>query len=113
MNAEVKAKWLEALRSGKYKQGQGRLRSRDNKFCCLGVLEDVLETPWTLKGTRFAVPDGGIPDAYSGTLSPNSQVRCGISLHAIDHLTALNDGINNDGVGETFSVIADYIEANL
>lgn len=33
--------WIEALRSGKYKQTQGRLE-RDNKFCCLGVACEVL-----------------------------------------------------------------------
>lgn len=37
MKAEIKTKWLEALRSGKYKQGQIHLRTGDN-FCCLGVL---------------------------------------------------------------------------
>lgn len=47
MNAEVKKLWVEALRSGKYKQGKGSLRrvpSRSNdvdKFCCLGVLCDL------------------------------------------------------------------------
>lgn len=40
MNPEVKAKWLEALRSGKYKQGKEFLK-RGNKFCCLGVLCDI------------------------------------------------------------------------
>src|SRR4051812_38509722 len=42
MPAELKVKWLEALRSGKYKQGKLRL-CRDNTFCCLGVLEMVAE----------------------------------------------------------------------
>lgn len=33
-------KWLDALRSGEYKQGRGTLRS-DNNFCCLGVACDI------------------------------------------------------------------------
>jgi len=33
--------WVKALRSGEYKQGQSYLRSRDSKFCCLGVLCDL------------------------------------------------------------------------
>jgi len=33
--------WVKALRSGEYKQGQSYLRSRDGKFCCLGVLCDL------------------------------------------------------------------------
>lgn len=40
MNPEVKAAWLEALRSGRYEQGQRQLRDGP-KFCCLGVLCDL------------------------------------------------------------------------
>ena len=35
--AEARAKLVEALRSGDYKQGMRCLRDRDDKFCCLGV----------------------------------------------------------------------------
>lgn len=38
MNPEVKKLWVEALRSGKYKQGHNQLRDDENQFCCLGVL---------------------------------------------------------------------------
>lgn len=45
MNPEVKAKWIEALRSGKYKQGEEVLHYKtpegDHKYCCLGVLCDI------------------------------------------------------------------------
>src|SRR5690349_3698040 len=40
MNAEVKAQWLAALRSGEYVQGQNYLNC-DGEFCCLGVLSDL------------------------------------------------------------------------
>lgn len=30
--------WVEALRSGQYKKGTGRLRPTYDSFCCLGVL---------------------------------------------------------------------------
>lgn len=40
MNQEIKQKWVEALESGKYKQGKGRLKS-DDAYCCLGVLCDL------------------------------------------------------------------------
>lgn len=36
-------KWVEALRSGEYKQGKNRLRSNDDEFCCLGVLCDQMQ----------------------------------------------------------------------
>lgn len=38
MNQKVKRKWVKALRSGKYKQGFGSLRDKEDNFCALGVL---------------------------------------------------------------------------
>ena len=40
MRVEIKKMWLDALRSGEYKQGQLALRTEDS-FCCLGVLCDL------------------------------------------------------------------------
>lgn len=40
MNPEIKEKWCQALESGEYKQGTGRLRV-GNEYCCLGVLADL------------------------------------------------------------------------
>lgn len=54
MNPEIKTRWLEALRSGRYQQTRKMLES-DGKFCCLGVLCDI-----ALKGgivTRFTEDD--------------------------------------------------------
>lgn len=45
MNPEIKAKWVAALRSGEYLQGTGQLLntySGASKYCCLGVLCDLL-----------------------------------------------------------------------
>ena len=56
MRAEIKKKWVAALRSGKYMQGDGALRKVEydcddegnevagpERFCCLGVLCDIVE----------------------------------------------------------------------
>ena len=40
MNSQIKQKWIDALRSGKYTQAQSKLYSGDG-FCCLGVLCDI------------------------------------------------------------------------
>ena len=40
-----KKAWIEALRSGDYKQGHGRLKG-DDLYCCLGVLVDVMGIDW-------------------------------------------------------------------
>ena len=44
MTPELKTKWIEALRSGKYEQGKHYLKV-NGKFCCLGVLCEVMEVP--------------------------------------------------------------------
>lgn len=41
MNQEIKNQWVAKLRSGEYEQGYNALRSKDNKYCCLGVLCDI------------------------------------------------------------------------
>ena len=64
----VKAKWLDALRGGKYKQARGRLKQVDPNeaeyggFCCLGVLYDVVGVGrgcglWRKDGQTFATHD--------------------------------------------------------
>jgi hypothetical protein len=40
VNPDIKARWLAALRSGQYQQGQKYLKVND-RFCCLGVLCDL------------------------------------------------------------------------
>jgi hypothetical protein len=47
MRKEDAAKWLKALRSGKYEQTTGTLCEKDDiyenpGYCCLGVMQDVL-----------------------------------------------------------------------
>lgn len=39
MNKNIKA-WIRALKSGKYKQTQNKLK-RENSYCCLGVACDL------------------------------------------------------------------------
>ena len=41
MKQEIKQKWIDALKSGEYQQGRERLKTKDGKYCCLGVLCDI------------------------------------------------------------------------
>lgn len=41
MNKRIKKLWVDALRSGEYRQARGQLRSKQNGFCCLGVLCNI------------------------------------------------------------------------
>lgn len=73
MNKEVKAKWIAALRSGNYEQGEGRLHivgRNDNPdtYCCLGVLcelavaENIVDKPVIVKDSRHH--DGEWSDCF-------------------------------------------------
>ena len=45
MNKQVKKRWVEALESGKFRQGKSQFAQRDEnkhvKYCCLGVLNKI------------------------------------------------------------------------
>ena len=122
MNAELKAKWLTALRSGEYLQGEGRLfNSQDTSYCCLGVLCDVSGVGQWDDRAYYVVEDDS-----SGWLLPNDMaldIFGATTMHGEEYanqdgtlpfkeregltvtLTALNDS------GEfTFDQIADVIE---
>lgn len=43
MPQELKTKWIEALESGEYKQGARSLCTPDGAYCCLGVLQHVVD----------------------------------------------------------------------
>ena len=122
MNIEVKAQWLNALRSGEYKQGTGCLREGD-KYCILGVLCDlyvkqVHEVEWDAGKERFSLYGNGssLPDQVSrwaglgdNRLPRNPYVdikREGL-LEGRQPLAALNDE------GWSFEEIADLIEEHL
>ena len=104
MKAETKAKWLEALRSGKYKQGRGFLRIGEN-FCCLGVLHDVTGGNWHTKDGIILTGSINQKNSHCGYLV--GTFLQGLSKNIARDLATLNDK------GSTFSEIADYIEKNV
>ena len=53
MNADIKQRWVEALRSGQYKQGSGCLRT-NNAYCCLGVLCELHRQDFPGEGWQLA-----------------------------------------------------------
>lgn len=107
MNENAK-KWVEALRSGKYKQGQGYLRFND-KFCCLGVACDVaienglcVKVDSANKQIYYGGEVGILPQIVSDWLG--MRVRTS-EFDGLNQLTVENDN------GSTFSEIADLIES--
>lgn len=112
MNPEIKKQWVAALRSGEYKQGTGQLRSKNNEFCCLGVLCDLHHQ------ANPDLPEGGWVDGsyLSQSYIPPDNVFAWASINVYEKVSigskyeSLPD--HNDR-GRTFSEIADAIEAQL
>jgi len=125
MYADIKARWLAALRSGNYKQGKSYLHNRDeDTYCCLGVLCDLYvkdhpdqlvavavedTSPFGKQCTKYGNPGEGqisslpwkIQD-WSGIDSQYGYIReLGVSL------AVLNDE------GKSFEEIAKIIEEKL
>lgn len=103
---EFCTKWVEALRSGKYQQGSGRLRI-GNRFCCLGVACEI-------DGIKPQEIDGEIYyDGENATLPFKLSEKIGTNCNAeisfaskeyyIECLFSLND------IGLNFAQIADII----
>ena len=103
MQPETKQKWLDALRSGKYKQTRDCLKNNDG-YCCLGVLCYVVGLkPVDLNfGNGFIFPNG---QHRSSTISHNFE---DIPSNIEDDLIDMNDHKGNN-----FNQIADYIEKAL
>lgn len=122
MNKKVKAKWLEALRSGKYKQTKSMLMNpTTNGHCCLGVLCDLyakevggsFDENGQFHDNKGNVGDGTPPDdvvKWAKLPDENPSVKGKYSKlgSVIDiSLAELNDD------GRRFSTIANIIEKEL
>jgi len=90
MDAQLKAKWVEALRSGEYKQTTDQLKSDDDCYCCLGVLCVVAD---------ISTDIGAGDVAYNWLTSKIGDWSPLVEM--------------NDQLGKTFAEIAAHIEASL
>lgn len=121
MNPDVKSEWVAALRSGDYKQGIGRLRDNEDKYCCLGVLCEIAVRRHVIPPARL-IPDGTYTYAsrsfrlprevalWAGLTESDPKVtdpRSGITIRTIA-LAELNDSSS-----VSFATIADVIESEL
>lgn len=104
---DLLVKWIAELRSGKYAQGQKRLRTPDDKFCCLGVLCDIVgEGNWEKNAMHGEYTYVMGPHA-SGAMLPISEVFS--PLHRYEH----NFVKWNDENRWDFKEIADEIESTI
>lgn len=131
INKELVKLWVEALRSGKYKQGRKALRDKHNKYCCLGVLCDIskkdLKISWkeVTEDDVYSFKDsyGVLPDVMLGYLGldcNNVLIKTSNSKIPIDKMEKIGiPGYNkkyislitlNDRYKLSFEQIADIIE---
>lgn len=116
LNPQVKEKWLEALRSGRYVQGKNFLRC-ESGYCCLGVRNDLavqagaISPPQDLGGEWEYAGMTGMPSdtetAWAYGIQITDQSSMIDAMTADEFLAQLNDD------GESFLRIADWIEENL
>lgn len=112
MDVELKKRWVKALRSGKYRQGHGKLCFNDN-YCCLGVLADIEGALVALDDYTYNIK-GIIDESIWGCPYPTTSLppisflnKVGLSSSVSYKLADMNDS------GKTFNKIADWIEENL
>jgi hypothetical protein len=115
MDKEIKAKWIEALRSGKYKQGRTRLRTANDEFCCLGVLCEVMnaervqttfdDQPYLYLYGSSAKSASFLPKELADAAGIDGYGSIGKEIDGRWTLAGLNDH-----AGYTFEQIADVIE---
>jgi len=105
MDAELKQKWIDALRSGEYVQGKYKLRSASEYWCCLGVLCDVCGKGEWIKGDE--VSHSYLYEFNGETSTAYLPTTLGLEVES----TVFTD--MNDRQEKTFAEIADWIEQNL
>ena len=124
MNPEVKTKWLEALRSGNYKQGQNYLHRGNDEFCCLGVLCDLAVQEGVVGRTFDPDVDGGGAWVYQDAevrYSPSDALLPApvVEWAGLDHINPEVPTPDSDGTealsalndtGKSFGHIAQLIE---
>lgn len=107
MKPRLTKRWIKALRSGEYKQGQCYLKKED-KYCCLGVLIEVVNGPEIFepfKDYLFQVIKG-TPNCCS--LPQDIINKIEISYEIVSNLINMNDNLNY-----SFDQIANYLEEEL
>lgn len=141
MNTEYKRKWVDALRSGKYRQGVGVLKNANEEYCCLGVLCDILDvgkflyvkdlnkfsginTEGNSSGYIFVDKDVELED-IANDFSRDFTTSDSLSMYSVGalpmHVKSLvglgyseeSDLIDMNDNGSSFEEIAEWIETNL
>jgi len=113
VNKEIKARWVDALRSGVYNQTRGVLQN-EKGYCCLGVLCDIhaneTNTRWVPEAFSFVYASEinvlpTIVRKWAGLKHKDPTVKVDGAHEALSNM--------NDILRKTFAEIADVIEKGL
>ena len=119
MKPEIKSKWVAALKSGEYAQGERRvLNDGFGGWCCLGVLCDIYAKEF---GDLWERSGEGLRLSIGSCYYPPNEVRKWADFHEDESPVSIGNiersvAVHNDGVNcprRTFAEIADAIEAQL
>lgn len=106
-------RWIRALRSGKYRQGRGKLCRVGERYCCLGVAAKLAGIKRERVGHYYEFIFGGVVE--SGSLPASwATERFGFEVGngwATGEMAELNDGSTFSGErSHTFAEIADLLD---
>jgi hypothetical protein len=102
-------RWVEALRSGEYEQGQSFL-NKNNKFCCLGVLCEIVGVEKEYIPTNYLFSYGEEKSISACSKEVMDVVGLNDTLGMYNNYSASLANLN-DGLGKSFDQIADIIES--
>lgn len=116
MRKEIADLWTAALRSGKYKQTRGFLKTEEG-FCCLGVLCELAVESNIIKGPTYQDMEGERKYYYAKSrYDLPTEVREWADINTDEEigpknlmLVVMNDGPNYDD-GMSFDEIANIID---
>lgn len=117
-NPEAVKKWVEALRSGEFKQAKGVLYDREHgSYCCLGVACFLAKKEGVIpKQARWSIPAGCDTEPALNLVDQFAPVKEWLGLREAEG--AFGAKIDQKGLarmndnGCTFEEIADLIESN-
>lgn len=117
MNKRLKTRWVKALRSGKYAQGNGDLRTEsrhgDVTYCCLGVLGALCKIPLESLNDEGTLDDVGRNDLL-GPWSTESQSELSFDKKVkATHTTLQRKLAAMNDQGWSFKRISNWIEKNV
>jgi len=112
-------RWVKALLSGKYKQGQERLKDEDDCYCCLGVLGEIskvsefnllhgqlLKDGFDQEKCGIKTPEGTPMLADDEATGRGVRLKVGKKIQKFTDLADANDS------GASFKSIAGWIKRN-